>query len=131
MLVANEAARWGLLWAALARVATWVIQQVAPTTEDLYGRLALEGSNTIALGRVAGAAMVAVGILWLGGQLRWFVAAPYSRPVRRPAFRHGSRGPLLAIGIVALVCAVAYPRRRLRNIAFAAVFTVARRMVWQ
>lgn len=104
-------------------LAVAVLYWLAPSTDvTLYGRIALEGSDTIAPGRYGGAALVVLVVLTLARKVRLVVAAPVAVVLLVLIFGSGSKGPLVAavIALVALVPLMGRMRRHGR-----AVFTLA------
>lgn len=109
--------RFLLYWTVAMGLTMWLLTTLAPATEELYGRVALEGSgNTIAPARAAGAALVALAALAVARQARLLLVAMVAAPLLSLMFSSGSRGPLVA-GVIAVVLMVlARPGgHRLRN----------------
>lgn len=119
----RELLAWSFVGAGLALV---VLYWVAPTTDaNLYGRAALAGSNTLALGRGIACSLVALVALAVGGRVRWWTSVPLAGAMASVVFATGSRGPLLGAGIAVLVMAAAHPWKRARNLVCVAVGCVA------
>lgn len=118
-LVNSERRRKAWLYTVVALGAVAVLAARFLPQDIDYGRIALEGSNTIASGRLAGAALVIVAVLAISGGSRWWLllvglAAAFGGLM----IATGSRGPVVAavaaISAVALLSRV--PRRGFRLI---------------
>lgn len=103
---------WLLRWFVLGSLGISLLIQIAPSSDELYGRLALEGSNSIAVGRAAGAGLVALGLLVLVRRVPKLIVFAVAPILVAIMFGSGSRGPLLAVGIAALVVAATRPGMR-------------------
>jgi O-antigen ligase len=99
ILSANRARLYGLLISTVAVGGLIsVMYRLAPSTqENLEGRLALEGSNTIAIGRFTGAALLALVMLMMARRMRLIYAVPLSVVFLYLMIASGSRGPVLAV----------------------------------
>lgn len=126
VVVSSEARAWWLArWTVLGGLGLALLLRVAPTTTDLYGRLAAEGSDTLAIGRGCGAAIVAVIALGIGHKLRWPIAVPVAVVLALVVFGSGSRGPLLGAGVGVVVVLLVRPGlQRVKYLAAAASLLV-------
>lgn len=98
---------------------------IAPTNVELYGRLAIEGSNTIALARAAGAALVVLLISAFTHRLSYAAAGVLAIPLALMLLGSGSRGPALATLLaVGVALATARGQRRVRSILLATAASV-------
>lgn len=104
-----ERAWWFVIWTALGALGVAALLQVAPSTEELYGRLALEGSNTIAVGRASGAGIVALWVLVRAKRLRARYGLPLVVVLVGALVGSGSRGPLFAVAVAVLAVALLRP----------------------
>lgn len=121
-----ERVRWLLRATVIGALGIGLLVRYAPSTADLYGRLALQGSNTIATGRACGAGLVALFVLALTRCVRWVVAVPVGAVLLLLVFGSGSRGPLLGAAVACI--AVGLTQRgvhRVRGAAITAALVVA------
>ena len=100
----DEQRRWLVFGTIGTGVAVAALYLVAPTTDDaLLGRAALEGSNTIGLGRYTGAALVGVVVLALTRRLAFAPAVAIGVPLLWVLIGTGSRGPIVATAVALAV----------------------------
>ncbi len=93
---------WFVGWSLVAGFGMAILARLAPSVE-IVGTLALEGSNTIALGRATGAGLVAVGALVMTRRLPWPMGLPVALVLVVAMFSTGSRGPLVAAAVAAVI----------------------------
>ncbi|WP_165939727.1 O-antigen ligase family protein [Saccharopolyspora aridisoli] len=123
---------WLLWWFALAGLLEIIIAQ-AQAVGMGEERLALVGSNTVHLGRAAGAAICVIGVLilhlqrrrargWMWGIMGCGVVVAF---LAGSAFATGSRGPLIALAAAVILVAISVPGTPIRRAARLALATVA------
>jgi len=118
LIVSSQRRREGLLIATVgAGLLIALMERIAPSTKVEYGRLALEGSNTIAIARFTGAALLAVIVLAATRRLRLLYAVPMGGAFLYLTIGSGSRGPALAVVVAGtVVSALRQGPKRLRSV---------------
>jgi O-antigen ligase len=100
---------------------------VSPPDAELYGRLTAFGSDTIALSRAAGIALLWVVVLAFHGRIRPGHAVVLATPLLMAMFGSGQRGPLAAlfVSLLAVFIAPSGTRRTLRRATVVVLVVVA------
>ncbi len=99
---------FGITFGILALVDPGVVVQGS-------GRLTLEGSDPIAAGRAAGAALVVLLVVLFRRKAWWAIGGAISLFLTIVMFQSGSRGPLLAAGIALVMAGLLSPGTGLRR----------------
>lgn len=116
---------WFLWWTVCFAVLMALLARFDPSTQHLYGRLAAEGSNTIAIGRAVGAGIVCLAGLLLAKRTRWWLAIPVCLFLALSLLGSGSRGP--SVGVVAALISLSWLRQgrhRIRDTVLTATFLI-------
>jgi MFS family permease len=119
LLRTSKARTWLLAGVVALGVLMAVLSIVSPNEQAaINGRLAVDGSNAIAAGRAAGAAVVVLLVLALGRSRQWRLAVLAAMGLSLSMIAAGSRGPLLA-AIIAVIIVSTAPRsaRKVQRLA--------------
>lgn len=124
--------RWFLYWLGAVGVAL-AIFGITQGSDPLVsgGRFVVPGGDPIGLGRVAGAALVCIGLLAFYRVFPLILALPLCALLVISLFSSGSRGPVLAAGVAVLLLAAAIPGSPLKRVVrIGAIGVVAFAATW-